>query len=63
MTPETRLLLANDRIAQLHRERAADRLARRTTVIGPRRPALLLDLRPATLRRRIAGSLAGSLAS
>jgi hypothetical protein len=55
MTPDLRLQLANDRIADLHRERAIDRLtasSRRPTSRPPRTP-LLVAL------RRVAGAFAG----
>lgn len=54
MTPDLRLQLANDRIADLHRERSIDRLvasSRRPTARPPRTP-LLVAL------RRFAGAFA-----
>ena len=54
MTPEIRLQLANDRIADLHRERTANRLLATTRRQAPRQPRLPLF----TSLRRVVGAFA-----
>lgn len=57
MTPDQRLLLANDRIAALHAERDADRTAERSTRRRPSPPRTPLFAGLAGTLRRVVGAI------